>query len=100
MMASLDSAPASTRHVESCKKYLAGLCRRLNAKELIASVQPWQGVLTAVICGEQKLMAVVCSMRDGAAGALTLRGASRQQLVRLHAVHGGQLTLIALYRRQ
>jgi hypothetical protein len=89
------------RHVKSCQKYLAGLRCRLNAKELITLVQPWQGVLIDVICGEQKFMAVARGVCNGVAGALTLRGSSRQQLVRLHAVYDDcQLTLIGLHRRQ
>jgi hypothetical protein len=58
-----------------------------------------QGILTAVICGEQKLMAVARDMRDGVVRAPTISRACVQQLVRLHAVHGDcQLTLIALNR--
>jgi hypothetical protein len=46
-------------HVEGGEEHLASIRRLLNTEELIAAIQPWERVFRAIICEEEKLVAVL-----------------------------------------
>jgi hypothetical protein len=54
-----------TGHVEGGEEHLARIRHFLNAEELIAAIQPWKRVFSAIIRGEEELVPMLGSVRDG-----------------------------------